>query len=154
MKKEFLTLCLLIALAGCIPTEEQVLNLGNDVENLMTKIDEQQEQLVSGFDQVKADVIMVNNAIKAAETLPEKAAAGIEASRPFNPYADEMAAVLGLTTAIGGLFWKKSTTDTKKALAKYQAHKAGIERATIEMNAVDQARVYDEIRTARAANRV
>ena len=147
-------LCLLIGLAGCIPTEEQMLNLGNDVDLLMEKIDDQQSKLIAQIDKVQDHVTIVNEAVKAAKTLPEKAAAGIEASRPFNPYADEMVLGLGLLTAIGGLFLRKSSKEASIVATKYKAHKQGVEQIRAGMTPEDSRVLYDEIGKARAALRV
>ena len=154
-KTTLLTLLVALSLAGCIPTEEQMLNLGNDVDLLMEKIDDQQSKLIAQIDKVQDHVTIVNEAVKAAKTLPEKAAAGIEASRPFNPYADEMVLGLGLLTAIGGLFLRKSNKEASIVAAKYKAHKQGVERAVMAgVNEELKVRVYDEIGKARAALRV
>ena len=146
MKTVYVVLmCLLMA--GCVPTEEQVLHLGNDVDLLMARIDDQQDKLVEEIDRVQDHVKMVNDAMKAARTVPDKAAAGIEASRPFNPYADEMAAILGLTTVAGGLWGRNKAK-------KYKAHRQGVERIRAGMTPGDSQALYDEIGKARAANGV
>lgn len=156
MKKWIVVAVMCLPLAGCVPTEEQMLNLGNDVDLLMGKIDDQQSKLVAQIDKVQEHVTLVNEAVKLAKTLPEKAAAGIEASRPFNPYADEMVVGLGLLTAIGGLFMRKSNKEASLVAAKYKAHKQGVSRAV--MSAADdedlKLKIYDEIGKARDANGV
>lgn len=156
MKKWIVVAVMFLPLAGCVPTEEQMLNLGNDVDLLMEKIDDQQSKLIAQIDKVQEHVTIVNEAVKLAKTLPEKAAAGIEASRPFNPYADEMAAGLGLLTLVGGLFMRKSNKEASIVAAKYKAHKQGVARAMKTTNATPEldAILYDEIGKARAANRV
>ena len=151
-------MCLLVA--GCIPTEEQMLDLGNDVDLLMEKIDDQQSKLIAQIDKVQDHVTIVNEAVKAASTLSEKAAAGIEASRPFNPYADEMAAGLGLITLFGGLFaTKKINTLSRKRKADEQGRERTLRKlAVLADSEVTAARVkemmYENIGVARAANRV
>ena len=147
MRKWIVIVVVCLSVAGCVPTEEQVLDLGNDVDLLMVKIDEQQEKLTGEIDKVQDRVILVNDAMKAAETLPEKAAAGIEASRPFNPYADEMAAILGLTTVVGGLWGRNKAK-------KYKAHRQGVERIMVGMDGDTREALYDSIGKARAANGV
>jgi len=152
-KRSIVVAAVCLSLAGCVPIEQQVLNLGQDIDLLMEKIDDQQSKLVTQIDKVQDHVTIVNDAVKAAKTLPEKAAAGIEASRPFNPYADEMVVGLGLLTTIGGLFFKKKIETVS---AKYKAHKQGVERAMKNSNATPEldAILYDEIGKARAANGV
>lgn len=168
MKKWIVVAVMFLSLAGCVPTTEQVLNLGQDVDLLMDKIDDQQSKLIAQIDKVQEHVTLVNEAVKLAKTLPEKAAAGIEASRPFNPYADEMVVGLGLLISIGGLFMRKSNkeaTANAKLYAtehkKRQADKQGRENTlrkiaaeNISSAASIKAVMYDEIGKARAANGV
>ena len=160
MKKWIVVAAMCLSLAGCVPTEEQVLNLGNDVDLLMEKIDDQQSKLVAQIDKVQEHVTIVNEAVKAAKTLPEKAAAGIEASRPFNPYADEMVAGLGLLTLFGGLFAnKKIHTISRKRKADEQGRERTMRKLAVrDPTEVTAARVQDEmyrnIGRARAANGV
>ena len=116
------SLAILLGMVGCVPTDVEMNDLHNNVDVLNGKIDEQQAKLTEEIDRLQGHVAIVNDAMKKVENLPEKVAAGIEASRPFNPYADEMTAILGLTTVIGGLFYNKE----KK---KRTADKVGRENA-------------------------
>ncbi len=158
MRKWIVVAVMCLSLAGCVPTEQQIIDLSNDVALLNAQIDERQEVLVSGLDTVQERVRAVNEAVAAAKTLPAKVEAGIEASRPFNPYADEMAAGFGLITLIGGLFAKKKIETLS---AKYKADKQGRE-STLNKIAADnltsaatiRAVLYDEIGKARARNGV
>jgi len=126
-----------LLVAGCLPTTEQVQTLTNDVDELMVVVDEVQEHIV-----------IVNEAIKerAKETFESQAKGAIEASRPFNPYADEMAAILGLTTIIGGL-WARGKNK------KYQAHKSGAELFSRDHPDV-AGELYKDIGNARRGNGV
>ncbi len=160
MKKWIVVAAMCLSVAGCVPTEKQVLNLGNDVDLLMEKIDDQQSKLVAQIDKVQEHVTIVNEAVKVAKTLPEKAAAGIEASRPFNPYADEMAAGLGLLTLVGGLFARKkiSTLSRKRKADEQGREKTMRKLAVLDPTEVTAERVkdlmYSNIGVARAANGV
>ena len=131
-------LFLAISASSCVPTEQQMLNLSNDVATLNASIDEQQSKLMTQIDKVQDHVTIVNDAVKAAKTLPDKAAAGIEASRPFNPYADEMAAGLGLLTVVGGLFLRKKTQEGKEK-------DAAIARVKIAAKPDSEKEVYEAL---------
>lgn len=160
MKKWIVVAAMCLSVAGCVPTEQQIIKLSDDVAVLNASIDEQQAKVVSGLDTVQERVRLVNEAVKAAKTLPEKAAAGIEASRPFNPYADEMAAGLGLLTLVGGLFArKKISTLSRKRKADEQGRERTMRKlAVLEPSEVTAERVkdlmYSNIGVARAANGV
>ena len=117
----------------------------------MARIDERQDEVVSGLDTVHDRVRAVNDAVAAATTLPAKVEAGIEASRPWNPYADEMAAGFGLLTVIGGLLAKRKLDATS---AKYAAHKQGVERVMVGAEPIVREQMYESIAKARAANNV
>lgn len=150
--KKYCAVLALLFLVGCVPTDEDMLRLSDDVDALMVSIDSQQSKIVGEIDKVQDHVKLVNDAMRAAETVEGKAAAGIEASRPFNPYADQMSAILAATTALGGLFWRKKSKEADAAKAKYMAHKQGVERAMMEAEPTTAAAVYDAIGKARASN--
>ncbi len=134
----------LLFVAGCIPTTQQVQTLTNNIDELMVVVDKVQERIVITNEAIKE---------KADESALEQLAAGIEASAPFNPYADEMNAVLGLITVIGGI-WAKGEFDKKKKInAKYQAHKQGVDKFNIR-NPEKESGLYDYIGEARVRNKV
>ena len=101
-------LVVILLCAGCIPTTMQVQTLTNDVDELMVVMDKVQERIVITNEAIKE---------KADESALDQLAAANEASRPFNPYADEVNAVLGLVTVIGGI-WAKGEHDKNKNLEK------------------------------------
>lgn len=86
-------------------------------------------------------------------------------SAPWNPYSGFVEIGLGLLAAIAGVFWKKASSEAKQnaeaatvALAKYQAHKQGVEAAKAELAAAAEpvnaakvaAVIYSNIGDARA----
>lgn len=145
----------LLFVAGCIPTTQQVQTLTNDVDKLMVAVDNYQEKFAEEVDRVQADIVVVNEAVKekADESVIKQLSAANEASRPFNPYADEVNAILGLVTVIGGIFVKGKIDENKKLGAKYQAHKQGAEKFRVE-NPDKGADLYNDIGEARVRNKV
>ena len=145
----------ILFVAGCIPTTQQVQTLTNDVDKLMVAVDNYQEKFADEVDRVQERIVVVNEAIKekADESVIEQLIAGNEASRPFNPYADEVAAALGLVTVIGGIFVKGKMDENKRLGAKYQAHKQGAEKFRIE-NPDKGTDLYNDIGEARTRNNV
>ncbi len=110
-----LIVIVLLLVAGCIPTTQQVNTLTNNVDELMVAVDNYQEKFAGEVDKVQERIVLVNEAVKkkADEGLVEQLVEANEASRPFNPYADEVNAILGLVTVIGGI-WAKGEYDKKK----------------------------------------
>lgn len=162
VKVNVLIVALLIVSGGCIPTKMEIQTLTNDVDKLMASVDDYQIKYAEEVDSVQDDIIVVNEAIKekADEDVMEQLRAGIEASAPFNPYADEMNAILGLGIVIAGLFGKKKMDDANKANneaenanRKYQAHKSGTELIKLAHPDI-AAELYEKIGNARKANGV
>lgn len=160
MKRVMLGIVLLIfGTVGCIPTTQQIETLTNDVDKLMVAVDDYQEKFAGEVDQVQEHIILVNEAVKkkADEGLVEQLVATNEASRPFNPYADEVSAILGLVTVIGGIWVKGKIDEKNKINSKYQAHKQGVEKTMKEVSSSSnavlkavEAQLYENIGEARA----
>ncbi|MFH1281407.1 MAG: hypothetical protein ABIH91_01635 [Candidatus Omnitrophota bacterium] len=151
---------LMLPLVGCVPTRQDMAQITGQVDRLMLNIDVYQEtvdqlaesdvidkqkteKIQAEIDKVQGDVIDVVEAVKekADQGLVEQIRAGNEASRPFNPYADEVNAILGLVTVIGGI-WAKGEHDKKKnAEAKRQADKQGRELALRQLAAMPVAEI-------------
>lgn len=150
MKQRILiAVSLLFAVGGCnMPTEttlqewigtvNEILPAVKEVQALAEKAAEdgllnkaEVANVSTNIDQVIADVERVNEAIAAAETPEEAVSNAIEASRPFNPYADEMNAALGLIIAVGGIIGGKKLSNSNRALEEVvigveDAKKAGV----------------------------
>ena len=100
---------ILLVGAGCIPTTADIQVLNDDVNTLMSQIDEHQERFMSSVDKVQSRVVTVTNAMEAVDGTLESLIAGNEVSAPFNPYSGLIDAVLkgalALTTvgAAGGM---------------------------------------------------
>lgn len=133
----------LVFAGGCIPTTAQIQTLTGDVDKLMLTIDNYQEKFAEEVDRVQEDIVVVNEAVKekADQGIVEQLVATNEATRPFNPYADEVNAILGLVTVIGGI-WAKSEFDKRKESdAKRQADKAGREKTLREIADMTEAEI-------------
>ncbi len=161
MKK--LMVVLVVLVAGCVPSDVQMQDLGESVDVLMAEIDGQQAKLGREIDRVQGQVVLVNDAMKTAGDVHGKIAAGIEASAPFNPYADEMSAVLALVAAGAGIFAKRAGTQAEREKTKRKAERAGREltlRQLADMKKEDvgaekvKALMYENIGAARAVRRV
>jgi len=141
----------LMMFGGCVPIEQQINTLTNDVDKLMVKVDNYQEKYAEEVDRVQEHIVVINEAVKekANQSFVEQVEAGIAASKPFNPYADEMTAILGLVTVIGGLWAKGKLNEKKKVEAKYQAHKTGTEVVKLAHPEI-AAEIYEKIGEARA----
>jgi len=100
------------------------------------------------LDKIIGDVEIVRESVADAKTLPEAVSKGIEASKPFNPYADEMNAILGLAVVLGGIFGKKKL-DT--VTTKYSAMKIGVEKTRNEATMSEAKILYKNIGDARKA---
>lgn len=165
MKKLMLWLGMLVFAGGCIPTTAEIQTLTSDVGKLMVAVDNYQEKFAEEVDRVQADIVVINEAVKekADQGIIEQMVATNEASRPFNPYADEVNAILGLVTVIGGI-WAKGEIDKKnKAEAKRHADKEGRELALREIAVMPDAEItapivkrlmYKAIGDARTRNKV
>lgn len=153
--KKLILVSILLFTVGCIPTKQQINTLTNDVSNLMVKIDNYQEKFAEEVDRVQDDILVVNEAVKekADESFVEQLEAGIEASKPFNPYADEMNAALGLITVIGGIFVKGKIDEKNRVNAKYSAAKAGMDKFKNE-NPDKAKELYNDVGEARKAKKV
>lgn len=140
------SLAILFSVVGCVPTDVDMINLHNSVDVMNEKIDEQQAKFTKEIDRAQGHVAIVNDAMKTAQGLEEKAVAGIEASRPFNPYADEMAIALGLITAVTGYAYRSKTK-------KYSAIKAGVNKTLVHASSnsgkVSADTLYGNIGAAR-----
>ena len=109
----------LLFVMGCIPTTQQIDTLTNDVGKLMVAMDNYQVKFADEVDKVQEHIVVINEAVKekADESALDQLVEANEASRPFNPYADEVNAVLGLVAVIGGI-WAKGEHDKKNNLEK------------------------------------
>ena len=153
MKK--LIVVMLLCFCGCVPTKQEIQTLTTGVDSLMVSVDRYQEKITEEIDKVQADIITVNEAVKekADEGIIEQAKAGIEASKPFNPYADEMNAILGLVAVIGGI-WAKGKIDEKKEVEnKYSAAKIGMDKFR-NSNPEKAAELYNDVGEARKAKKI
>ena len=151
MKKVLLVMVLLFV-SGCgMPTQQDYQNWTATLDAVIPAVKE-----VAGdnpkLDKIIGDVELVRASVADAKTLPEAVSKGLEASKPFNPYADEMNAILGLAVVIGGLFGTKKINATVKDKAvvenKYQAHKAGTELVKLAHPEI-AAELYEKIGNAR-----
>ena len=106
-----------------VPAMEQVLVASAELEVSNEKI----AKINMEAGEVLADVKAVQVAVAEAKTPEEAIRKGIDASRPFNPYADEMNVILGLITVLGGVFGGKKLATTTK---KYSAIKKGVNIAS------------------------
>lgn len=156
MNRNRIIVLLLIFCAGCISQ--------SDIDNLTGKVDlivpTVREVVIAAtgetdekLEKVLTDVETVNEAVKEADTPQEAISKGIEASRPFNPYADQMNAVLGLVTILGGAFIRKQANDKKKVENRYEAAKIGLDKFRND-NPEKAKELYDDIGEARKAKKI
>ena len=143
-----LLLVTLLFVGGCgMPTQQDYQNWTATLDAVVPAVRE-----VAGnnpkLDKIIGDVEIVRESVADAKTLPEAVSKGIEASKPFNPYADEMNAILGLAVVLGGIFGKKKL-DT--VTTKYSAMKMGVEKTRIEASLEDATLLYKNIGDARKA---
>jgi len=139
------SLVILVGMVGCVPTNEEIVDLHNNVDILNEKIDEQQLKLGKEIDRVQDHVVLVNDAMKTVDGLQEKVSVGIEASRPFNPYADEMTIALGLIAAVTGFAHSKKSK-------KYSAIKSGVNKTLVTAGttgSISASALYNNIGAAR-----
>ncbi len=151
---------------------EQVKQVGFITPEQQAQLTKAQEEVDRLQPQVKAITAAVKNADytngDSLTTVLEAIRAGNKASAPFNPYSGIIEVVLGLGTLLLGIFAKKksdeaavSADDAAVALAKYTAHKQGVEltmkqvsASTIpEVKAVE-TKLYENIGAARVTNGV
>ncbi len=74
-----------------------------------------------------------------------------KASLPWNPYAPYIEAGLTLSTIFLSYLLKKKASEAKEYKGKYQAHKQGTARTSIELEKPQQKLLYDNIGGARIA---
>jgi hypothetical protein len=124
------------------------------------------EKLQSGIDSVQGKTVAIADALRNAQysgsdgltTVLEGARAANAASSPFNPYAPLIDVGLGLAAAFAAAMAKKNAQKAAEALAKYDAHKQGVEltmkqvsQSTVpEVKAVE-TQLYQNIGEARKA---
>ena len=157
MKKVLLVMVLLFVNGCGMPTQQDYQNWTATLDAVIPAVKE-----VAGdnpkLDKIIGDVELVRASVADAKTLPEAVSKGLEASKPFNPYADEMNAILGLAVVLGGLFAKskiKAKEDEKELVEeekrvvtnKYSAAKKGVN----EFLAGKNTDLYKSIGDARKA---
>jgi len=145
MKKVLLVMVLLFV-SGCgMPTQQDYQNWTATLDAVIPAVKE-----VAGdnpkLDKIIGDVELVRASVADAKTLPEAVSKGLEASKPFNPYADEMNAILGLAVVLGGLFGKKKLDTVTN---KYTAMKVGVEKFRNDNDGAKD--LYADIGNARKA---
>ncbi|OQA02967.1 MAG: hypothetical protein BWY69_00737 [Planctomycetes bacterium ADurb.Bin401] len=144
-------------------TLESLKQNGSIDSNSLAKV----EKLQSGIDAVQNKTAVIADALKNAQysgsdgltTVLEGARAANAASSPFNPYAPLIDVGLGLAAAFAAAMAKKNAQKTAEALAKYDAHKQGVEltmkqvsqSTNPEVKAVE-TQLYQNIGEARKAN--
>ena len=125
------------------------------------------EKLQSGIDSVQGKTVAIADALRNAQysgsdgltTVLQGARAANAASTPFNPYAPLIDIGLGLAAAFAASIAKKNAQKAAEALAKYDAHKQGVEltmkqvsqSTNPEVKAVE-TQLYQNIGEARKAN--
>ncbi|OQA02277.1 MAG: hypothetical protein BWY69_01160 [Planctomycetes bacterium ADurb.Bin401] len=124
-------------------TLESLKQNGSFDSNTMATI----EKLQSGIDSVQGKTVAIADALRNAQytnpddgltTVLEGARAANAASSPFNPYAPLIDVGLGLAAAFAASMAKKNAQKAADALAKYDAHKQGVE---LTMKQVSQSTV-------------
>lgn len=146
--KNYVFIAVLLLCTGCgMPTQQDYQNWTETLDAVIPAVRE-----VAGnnpkLDKIIGDVEIVRESVAEAKTLPEAVGKGIEASKPFNPWADEMNAILGLAVVIGGIFGKKKL-DT--VTSKYSAMKIGVEKTRNEATTEEANILYKNIGDARKA---
>ena len=159
MEKWIVTVILIVSLCGCaLPTRSDLEEWTDSVREILPAVKQVQvlaekaaedgllnkeevAKVNTNISKVLADVERVNEAVATAETLGEAVGGVIEASRPFNPYADEMTAIFGLATVLGGVLLKRENNQKKKEAAKRKADKEGRELALREIAAIPDAEI-------------
>ena len=181
MCKWIITVILMVVLCGCaLPTRSDLQEWTSSVREILPAVKEVQvlaekaaedgllnkeevARVNTNISKVLADVERFNEAVASAETPGEAVGGAIEASRPFNPYADEMTAIFGLATVIGGVLLRRENNQKKKEAAKRQADKEGRELALREIAALPEdkitapvvkAKMYKAIGDARRGNSI
>ncbi len=151
MKRKLLLAIMLVGLCGCV-TRDQINDWTTTLDAVVPAIKEVQAasgQSSKKLDKVLSDVERVNEAVATAETPEEAIRKGIDASKPFNPYADEMNALLGAGILIAGWFGKKKL-DTVSG--KYSAMKTGVNKFMQDNNGAKD--LYTAIGDARRAKKI
>ena len=148
--KNYVFIAVLLLCTGCgMPTQQDYQNWTETLDAVIPAVRE-----VAGnnpkLDKIIGDVEIVRESVAEAKTLPEAVGKGIEASKPFNPYAEEMGAILAIGVAIAGVFAKKKSNEAKAINEKYQAHKAGTELVKLTHPEI-AAELYKNIGDARKA---
>jgi len=154
-----LIIIVLLLVAGCIPTTQQVETLTNDVDKLMVAVDNYQEKFAEEVDRVQADIVVVNEAVKekADESVVEQLTAANEASRPFNPYAPMIDIALKILAGTGVLYGApkiiKTVRERNELANKYSAAKVGMDKFRNE-NPDKAAELYNDVGDARKAKKI
>ena len=100
-----LIVIVLLLVAGCIPTTQQVNTLTNDIDKLMTSVDNYQAEFAEEVDKVQEHIVVINDAVKekADESAIEQIKAGWETTKDYNPYYAYGALVLTILGEAGVL---------------------------------------------------
>lgn len=146
--KKYVLIAVMLLCTGCgMPTQQDYQNWTETLDTVIPAVRE-----VAGnnpkLDKIIGDVEIVRESVADAKTLPEAVGKGIEASKPFNPYADEMNAILGLAVVLGGIFGKKKLDIVT---SKYTAMKIGVEKTRNEATLENATLLYKNIGDARKA---
>lgn len=171
-------MCLMFGAVGCDEIKpEQVQNLATQVQELNTAMDSYQtattemletmyehriidesavkkvEKVSEEIDRVQPQVADMVAAIMAANQSGDDAAnwiailqAANQATTPFNPYVLPISLGLTLASLVFG-FVEKRNAD--KNQLKYQAHKQGAEKTSIELESKEKLLLYSNIGDAR-----
>lgn len=121
--KKWLLVPVLLLFMGCgMPTQQDYQNWTNTLDAVIPAVAALDNPKL---DKIIGDVKIVRESVAEAKTLPEAVSKGIEASRSFNPYADEMNVGFVVITGLLGLFLKSKN-------AKYSAIKKGVNKFVAE----------------------
>ncbi len=181
MKNLIVVIVLAVLAGGCVPTADQIRDVGDETRKVFVLVDELQDaftkaQIVDaekmdkineGIDEAQSiseDIVIamqeadyvdgedIGNAIKAAQAA--NAASG-------NPYAVPVGAALTLAGIILEMLRRKekkekeiAQADEGKVAHKYAAHKQGAEAFRISAKPEDAAALYESIGKARARMRI
>jgi len=116
------------------------------------------DKIGAEIDRVQPQLESIAEAIANAEITGEEeiqrwlelARAANEGSAPINPYAPYIEIGLGGLASVAAYFAARKAKEAKTAGSKYAAHKAGVERAKLDLTAESNKVIYDAIGDARS----
>lgn len=152
--KKLIVVVMLLCFCGCgMPTQQDIQSWTATLDEVVPAVREVVGEDNEKIDKVIDDIEIVKEAVAKAKTPAEAVSKGIEASKPFNPYADEMNAILGLVTVIGGIWAKGKIDEKKKVEDKYSAAKIGMDKFR-NANPEKAAELYNDVGEARKAKKI